>query len=68
MGKIKSAIITAILVAAIVVLGVFATVSYTTPGSNGVGKFNSFISSIKLGGELSGNAEAVLYPEGVISA
>ena len=67
MGKIKSAILTAILVAAIVVLAFFATVSYTVPGSNGVKRYNSFITSISLGGDLTGEAVAVLYPEGVIS-
>ena len=67
MGKIKSALLTAILVAAIVVLAFFATVSYTVPGSEGVKKYNSFISSISLGGDLTGEAVAVLYPEGVIS-
>ena len=68
MGKIKSAILTAILVAGIVVLAFFATVSYTVPGSNGVKKYNSFITSISLGSDLTGEAVAVLYPEGVISA
>lgn len=67
MGKIKSAILTAILVAAIAVLAFFATVSFTVPGSDGVKKYNSFISSICLGGDLSGEAVSVLYPEGVIS-
>ena len=67
MGKIKSAILTAILVAAIVVLAFFATVSYTVPGSNGVKKYNSFITSISLGSDLTGEAVAVLYPDGVIS-
>lgn len=68
MGKIKSAVITAILVAAIVVLTFFATVSYMVPGSNGVKRYNSFISNISLGADLSGEAVAVLYPDGVISA
>ena len=68
MGKIKSAILTAVFVAAIVVLAFFATVSYTVPSSNGVKKYNSFISSIGLGSDLTGEAVAVLYPEGVISA
>ena len=67
MGKIKSAIITAILLAAIVVLAFFATVSYTVPNSNGVKRFNSFITSISLGADLTGEATSVLYPEGVIS-
>lgn len=67
MGKIKSAILTAILLAGIIVLAFFATVSYTVPGSGGVKKYNSFISSISLGGDLTGEAVAVLYPDGVIS-
>lgn len=68
MGKIKSAVITAILVAAIVVLALFATISCTVPGSNGVKRYNSFVSSIHLGADLTGNAYTVLYPDGVISA
>lgn len=68
MGKIKSAILTAIILAAIVVLAFFATVSYTVPGTDGVKKYNSFIGSIGLGGDLSGEAVAVLYPKGVISS
>ena len=68
MGKIKSAILTAILVAAIVVLAFFATVSYTIPGTDKVEKYNSFISKISLGSDLTGEAVAVLYPDGVISA
>ena len=68
MGKIKSAIITAILVAAIVVLAFFATVSFPMAGSGKVKKYNSFITSISLGGDLTGEAVAVLYPKGVISA
>lgn len=68
MGKIKSAIITTILVAAIVVLTLFAVVSCTVPGSNGVKRYNSFISSIHLGSDLTGEAYTVLYPDGVITA
>lgn len=68
MGKIKSAIITAILVAAVLVLAFFATVSFPMAGTNGVDKYNSFIRSIHLGGDLSGEAHTVLYPEGVISS
>lgn len=67
MGKVKSAIITALLVAAIVVLSLFAVISCDVPGSNGVKRYNSFISSIHLGGDLSGEAYTLLYPEGVIS-
>lgn len=68
MGKIKSAIITTILVAAIVVLTLFAVISCTVPGSNGVKRYNSFISSIHLGSDLTGEAYTVLYPKGVIKA
>lgn len=67
MGKIKSAILTAIILSAIVVLAFFATVSYTVPGSEGVKKYNSFLTSINLGGDLTGEAVSVLYPKGVIS-
>lgn len=65
MGKVKSAIITTLLVVAIVVLALFSTVSW--PVSN-TGTLNSFVSSIHLGSDLSGDVNVMLYPEGVISA
>ena len=68
MGKVKSAVITAVLVAAIAVLAFFAFFSWQVPGSNGVSRYNSFISGIRLGGDLTGEASAVLYPDGVITA
>ena len=68
MNKVKSAIITAILVAAIITLGVFATLSCDVPGSNGVEKYNGFIGNIRLGSEFTGEVYTMLYPEGVISA
>lgn len=68
MGKVKSAIITAILVAAIIVLGVFAVITCDVPGTNGVKKYNGFIGNIRLGSEFTGEAYTMLYPEGVISA
>lgn len=67
MGKVKSAIITALLVTAIIVLALAATVSFTVPGTNGVKRYNSFLSNISLGGDLTGNATAILYPSGVLS-
>lgn len=67
MGKVKSAIITALLIAAILVLALFATISCGVPGSNGVKRYNSFMSMIPLGGEFTGEATAIIYPEGVIS-
>ena len=65
MGKVKSAIITALLVAAILTLALFATISCNLPG--GVERYNSFVSKISLGGDLTGYATTVLYPEGVRS-
>ncbi len=67
MGKIKSAILTAIIVAAVAVLAFFAVVSFPVAGSGGVKKYNSFISSIHLGSDFTGEARTVLYPEGVRS-
>ena len=68
MGKVKSSIITSILVIAVVVLTFFATVSFNLIGSNGVKRYNSFLSSIHLGSDLTGEAYSLLYPEGVISS
>lgn len=66
MGKVKSAIITAFVVAVIIVLAIFSTVSFTT--ADGVSRYNSFVSSIRLGSDLAGDAYVMLYPEGVLSA
>lgn len=68
MGKVKSAIITALVVAAILVLGLFATLQFVVPGSGGVQKYDGFIGNIHLGREFTGDAYTMLYPEGVISA
>lgn len=65
MGKVKSAIITALLVAAVLVLALFATISCDLPG--GVNRYNSFVSKISLGGDLTGYAVRIIYPEGVRS-
>lgn len=65
MGKVKSAIITSLLVAAILVLALFATISINLSG--GVKRYNSFLTKISLGGDLTGYASTVLYPEGVRS-
>lgn len=64
MGKVKSAIITALVVAAVVILSLFAVISCPV---NEVERYNSFISSIHMGGDLTGEAYALFYPEGVIS-
>jgi preprotein translocase subunit SecD len=66
MGKVKSAIITALLAIAILVAAFFATFSYTY--DNNIHRYNSIASSIHLGSEYSGTAYSTLYPEGVISA
>ena len=68
MSKVKSAIITALLVAAIIVLGLFAVISCEVPGSNGVETYNGFIGNIRLGSEFTGEVYTMLYPKGVISA
>ena len=67
MGKVKSAIITSLLVAALLVLALFATISCNVPGTNNVKRYNSFLSGIHLGSDLTGEAYALLYPKGVIS-
>lgn len=64
MGKVKSAIITAFVVAAVVILSLFATISCPF---NEVERYNSFISSIHMGSDLTGEAYALFYPEGVLS-
>lgn len=66
MGKIKSAIITAIIALATLALFLFGVISCSLPG--GVNRYNSILASINLGAELSGDAYSVLLPEGVISA
>lgn len=68
MSKVKSAIITAILLAAIIVAALFAVISFPVAGSDGVKRIDSIASRISLGGEFTGEAYTVLYPEGVISA
>ena len=66
MGKIKSAIITAIVVLATAALFLFGVVSCELPG--GVNRYNSILSNVHLGSELTGDAYATLLPEGVITA
>lgn len=65
MSKVKSAIITALLVSAIAVAAFFAVISF--PVDN-VKRLNSIASNIHLGADLSGYAYTTVYPEGVISA
>ncbi|MCM1546308.1 MAG: hypothetical protein NC033_04655 [Clostridiales bacterium] len=66
MSKVKSAIITAILVLAIAVAAFFAVISF--PVENNFKRLNSIASNIHLGADLSGYAYTTVYPEGVISA
>lgn len=65
MGKVKSAIITGLLVAVIIVATFFATVSFPV---GAIDTYNPIISAINLGGDLTGYTYATLFPEGVISA
>ncbi len=66
MGKIRSAIITAIVALATLALFFFGVVSFDLPGN--IDRYNSILANIGLGSELSGDVYTVLLPEGVISA
>ncbi len=66
MKKVKSAVITTILVVAIVALAFFSVISFSYSG--GVYRYGSFVTQISMGSEFTGDAYAVLYPDGVISA
>ena len=66
MGKIKSAVITAIVALATLALFLFGVVSCSLP--DGVHRYNSILSNIHLGSELSGDAYVTLQPDGVITA
>ena len=66
MGKIKSAVITVIVALATLALFLFGVVSCDLP--DGVHRYNSILSNIHLGSELSGDAYTTLLPEGVITA
>lgn len=66
MSKVKSAIITTLLVLAIAVAAFFAVISF--PVENNIKRLNSIASNIHLGADLSGYAYTTVYPEGVISA
>ncbi|MCD8206003.1 MAG: hypothetical protein LUD29_05265 [Clostridia bacterium] len=65
MGKIRSAVITTIVVVAIVAATFFSVVSFTYGG--GTYRWNSIMSVLSLGSEFTGDAECVIYPEGVIT-
>lgn len=67
MNKVKSAIITTLLIVAIAVLALFSTVSFPIVG-NDAETLSSFISNIHLGSDLTGEAYSMLYPDGVISS
>lgn len=68
MGKVKSAIITALLVAAIVTLAFFATVSIPNIKIDGSSsRYNAFITNIKLGSEFTGETYGIFYPAGVLT-
>ena len=64
MSKVKSAIITAIVVIAIIVAAVFGVASFNIGVAQ---RYNSIAASIPLGSEFTGYAYTTIYPEGVIS-
>lgn len=64
MSKVKSAIITAIVVIAIIVAAVFGVVSYNVGTAQ---RYNSVAANIPLGSEFSGYVYTTIYPQGVIS-
>ncbi len=66
MGKVRSAIVTTIIVLAIVALGFFSVISFSY--SSGSKRYSSFVSSIDMSSEFTGSAYALMYPDGVISA
>lgn len=65
MSKAKSAIITAILIVAILVAAFFAVVTLPIGKTQ---RLNSIASSISLGSDFTGYAYTTIYPEGVISS
>lgn len=65
MSKVKSTVITVLLVLAIVVAAFFATISFPV---GEIYRINSISSGIHLGADLSGYAYTTIYPEGVITA
>lgn len=64
MSKVKSAIITAIVVIAMVVAAVFGVVSLNI---GAVQRYNSIAANIPMGSDFTGYAYTTIYPEGVIS-
>ena len=64
MSKVKSAIITTLVVIAIIVAAVFGVASFNV---GDVQRYNSIAASIPLGSEYSGYVYTTIYPEGVIS-
>ena len=65
MSKVKSTVITVLLVLAIVVAAFFATISFPV---GEIYRINSISSGIHLGADLSGYAYTTIYPKGVITA
>ena len=65
MSKVKSAIITSLVVIAIIVAAVFGVASYNIGAA---GRYNSIAANIPLGSEFTGYVYTTAYPEGVIPA
>ncbi len=64
MSKVKSAIITAFVVIAIIVAAVFGVASFNVGATQ---RYNSIAAEIPLGSDYSGYVYTTIYPEGVIS-
>ena len=65
MSKVKSAIITSIVVIAIIVAAFFGTVSFRISDTQ---RYNSIAASISMGSDFTGYATKTMYPEGVVSS
>lgn len=65
MSKVKSAIITTLVVIAIIIAAFFGTISFRMSETQ---RYNSIAASISLGSDFTGYATKTMYPEGVVSA
>lgn len=64
MSRVRSAIVTALVVIAIIVAAVFGVVSINIGATQ---RYNSIAAGIPLGSEFTGYVNATVYPEGVVS-
>lgn len=64
MSRVRSAIVTALVVIAIIVAAVFGVASMNIGATQ---RYNSFAANIPLGSEFTGYVTTTIYPEGVVS-